>query len=793
MTTIYQKSKAVDFNNQLNETQLQNEINADPGIAPNLLYIGSVGDVVDIVFDVALSATELSILDNIIANYVPAAPKVTPELLISADNNVLHYTYNNQTYHFYPKFTKTIIISNSNDADYSSLKAAIAANPNPGSKFILHPGTYIEDNPIVVPPNCLIASSGTAPQTNIVAANPNNDLFVLGYWVKLKNLALIGASGAGARGVVYDGAQNGSGVYSFLSECLIVGCDIGMETYGGPDILIAQSVMIMPNQAGPATSTGVYAHSGGQFIALSSVVVSGIPGTGGIAVPINYGYRAEDAGSKISLSNCGVHFCTHGVTVDNDAFVEFNLIGATYNINTICVLGNGTKSKLRAALFRIDYSFVYDISFAATSADIGIFSGDFDTHKINNPNNLRFQSRFHDQESGMRSATVATGDLRFGSKREITTLNMGEGKYDNTSAVILTNTNLEVGTWADISTAALDIDANTFNIFAGTAAGNCCYLGRPDALVGVKVEMTTATSSITARDDIVWEYYDGTGWVAFNVMVAQDRPPLHQKNNAVVSYADKYHVRFGLTSATNFADYSLNGITKKWVRMRVVNALSSIPSALSFRLHVNTTKINATGFMSHFGDARNVKALSWSLNMTEPANANPADQDILLSDRLAIGRKHNKFASNTLDRIGFNVYLPPDLDTSFPVKLKFAFIGDSSTPGDVQFTARWDTSVAGVNVYRTITLAPSVSSKEKNKSTLITVSASDTEYRGEIDLDVHEVIPDPETGDAPILWVSFARDSSAGNPTDTYTGNIALIQFTPFYVSWRSGGNLLGF
>lgn len=69
MTTIYTKSLTTDFGGTINESSLHAEIVAEGGITPNLSRVERNGDVVDIVFDSALSAGEQTTLDTVISNH----------------------------------------------------------------------------------------------------------------------------------------------------------------------------------------------------------------------------------------------------------------------------------------------------------------------------------------------------------------------------------------------------------------------------------------------------------------------------------------------------------------------------------------------------------------------------------------------------------------------------------------------------------------------------------------------------------------------------------------------------
>jgi len=69
MTEVYSKSS--DFGNQLAEGQFHAEIEADPGITTTLLYVETVGDTVNVVFQSTISGSEQTALDAVVAAHTP--------------------------------------------------------------------------------------------------------------------------------------------------------------------------------------------------------------------------------------------------------------------------------------------------------------------------------------------------------------------------------------------------------------------------------------------------------------------------------------------------------------------------------------------------------------------------------------------------------------------------------------------------------------------------------------------------------------------------------------------------
>jgi hypothetical protein len=364
----------------------------------------------------------------------------------------------------------------------------------------------------------------------------------------------------------------------------------------------------------------------------------------------------------------------------------------------------------------------------------------------------------------------------------IESLCIGSGEYNVT---VMSNSNLESGTWITCN------HKKQFNMFQGTGADNCLYIGQNEAVVGCKFDINSVSAN-TSKDDIIWEYWDGNNWSGLSHMNTLAVAPFSYRDLSVVSYAEMQNIRFNVKKYnSNMSLKNLNGHNLYWVRMRIINNISAIPVANSVFTHISDTKFTSEGFLEFFGNARPVKRLPWTLGDTEPANSSPGNQDLYLSDRLGVGLKENEFYHGTVDRLGLNIFLPHDIDTSFPLKFKFAIVGDSNTAGNVELVCRWNISNQGSDVYWAANSAPTESPNEMSASTLIAINEEQKEFRGEIPIDLSRINPCPENSPPPLLTLTVERDSSSSNSSvDTYDGDIAFFQMSPFYVAWRVGGYL---
>ena len=390
------------------------------------------------------------------------------------------------------------------------------------------------------------------------------------------------------------------------------------------------------------------------------------------------------------------------MNVDNDGEFELTLFTSNTCGTGLYVGNTSTKSKVRAASFNIVNSITYDIDIQSTNADIELFSGEVDANLINNPNRVIINGKFYSYVDNKKFQTI-TGDLRVGTLEIPSTVMMGEGKYKNSTLTVFSNDNLEAGTWVDNTVAALSSDDSTFNLFQAVATGNCFYVGSTSNIYGIKVNVTTTSTSTPSKSDIVAEYWDGSAWTSLNSMQLLSTSPYYHNMDSFVTSANKQHLRYNITTATSMPNKTLNSVNKKWIRYRIVNTITGIPQAEYIKLHTNAKKINKDGFTEYFGNSRERCALNFN---TYLSNSTPGSQEIFLSDNLSVSKSNNKFADGAVTRIGLNTYMKTCTDTSFPIKLKFAFMGDNNTAGDVEWKVRYAYTTSGSSIYHNTTDAP---------------------------------------------------------------------------------------
>lgn len=771
MAETYTYYKSTHFLDDLYPTQLLNEINAL--IAIQVIAINIIGDNVDITF--ASELLDQTVLDGIVAAHVPTIVTYqTPY----PDNHLLKVNPAGTIYTYFGTQQKEIHISKDTSTAYKSLGEAIAANNSPNGVFVIHPGTYIENNPIVIPNGSSIKSSGTASNTTIIAQNPNADLVVLGINCRLFGIALFGAYGAGSRGIYFNGAQSGGvGRFSVLGEVIVTNCDICIENNGNNgagfvDTLFVDKVLVKANVR--SLSKGIYCRNGGQIISTSSYI-SGVPGYFAFA----NAYQCDGATSRLSLIASSAWFCNTGLFLDDSGSVEISVLSLNANVTGVKFGTIGTCSATINSL-TIKNSVQHDLSILGTTANLSIYTSFLDDSKFNNPNDVRINMKYNSEKYGSYYQTYL-GNVQVGSAFKPSRIGMGEGMNNTVGLVVLENDNLESGTWVNTTSNALNTTG--FNMFSTPAVDGSLYIGSDSDIYGIVLVVVTPTSSVTSMDDIVWEYWDGASWIQFNVMQTKAETPYSTIGDSFMSSASSYQIRFGLSSSNTFATKILNGLNKKWVRLRIVNNLVSIPISRSLKLHVNSTRVGVDGFTEYFGNSRSVKNMPIEyIGYSE--NSSLANQSFFVAKNLGIGGVKNSFPVGTQYGLGFCMKLPYDIDISFPIKLNLAFVGNNENAGIANWILRYNMTTANDDIYLDYGDSPLNLSTTQTTSSMVSFGANqhNKDKRTSLRININKVLPVTPNY---IIWLSLERD-----PGDTYSGAMNLIMMESEYVSWNNGKHL---
>lgn len=748
MSTTYSYSIVTDFSGAApNTTQLHDEIDSDLGIAPECTIVLVSEDDVSVVFDSALSAGEKTILDGLVLAHTATVPV----------RNVIKIGEYGQ---------------------YATLTEAIAAE---GARkiYIIEPGTYIEDNPITVPAESSVQSSGTLHNTVLKPLNPTANLLNISPTSYVRNLCIAGCTGTASQAIHFDGTLGSENDMASLEYVRFVDCYTAIHASGAPGKLLVGNCQI---EATTGTVSAAFDVEGGCKIVLSNNVIKGTSMN-----HIGVGVHASGSGTTLDNTALIIKDCNIGICIDDDAVFDSAHIECSDSTTAIEIGAAGTTSTFKSSAVTIRDSATYDIDIGAEEAFVHVSSGSIDPHKINNPNGVTLIASFHVSD-GDRQFRTDVGDMRFGMPSEPGKLAVGEGFYNMPGYVIMSNDNLEAGTWVDNTATALT-DGAVFDLLQGVTAGNACYLGADNPISGFKANIKTATVA-AASTDIIWEYWDGSAWLSLPKCSRKVKAPWNTQDLQIVTTKTKHQVYCGLGPSTTLGTKSLNGFERYWVRFRIAVGTTTIPRAEYFRLHVNNSRWGKAGYMEMYGNARTWIPLDMSFKDFTSITGTTS-QDLYLGDNLNLAGSNNTFPTGLLHSTGATKFLPTYLDTSFPLKFVLFYAGSVGTAGEMRWIVRWGSVFTGGSVYHNSTDAPTTGANELSITSDVTISAADTVYRLEAKLDVQtlDFSPDGNVGD--LFWINIARDGTATE--DTYSGDVSVLQVGLFGVNMHPGADLDAF
>ena len=733
-------------------------------------------------------------------------------------------------------FTKTVRVEPSG-GDFNSISGAIAAIDNPNSlnryNVIVGPGIYYEDNPIQLKQYVNVIGEGGFTSTVVEANDTGSDVFLLTSRCGLEGFQIgseTGMSGSTA-GVKF--VEPGA---CPISNIIFENCDVGIELDNANAYLDAKNMFAFTSVA--TMSAMVHVKNGELDIQHSKILLDShvdkaifVEGTGSIVFGnlllstsknLNHGIYAI-SGSNVVYTDvnflpqqpstnrpCGI--CADGkvgfiptrVSIDgvNIAYAQRALCsngGAAMTVTStklawndiaIQVENSGSGTQVTTNAVTVVGSNVWDLNVKSATGKVFGSGNSFDSTKLSLEQGssvyVSFVSDVTDDE-GMN----VLGELHVGSPEFPAETVMGEGDSYTRGMLIYTYESSS-DTWKDVTVSGSTPSDGLSIGFPGTASGDCIYLATTlqqseDYIKYFGLKLAVTQSINTGSGYALSEYYNGSEWVPFNFMLTQAGGEFLPLGRTLGGQTGSYHLRFDWRMNSNWSvsDDMGYGTDLFWARYRIIQPISQSILFDQIKIHSNRSEINGDGFLEYFGRARPYGTLPWDANLVKPGASAPVDQNVFLSDDLDVGRTENKFANTATDRIGFNSYLPEDLDTSCPVQLKWTIITDDNSGGNIDWNIRWGYSTDGDPVYLGQGSAPTTASNEQTMSISVAAPLQEISKTYTANLNIPDMVSRRESGsEGDMLWMTLERPVG-----DSHGGDVTLVNLTGKYTKWCEGGH----
>lgn len=670
---------------------------------------------------------------------------------------------------------------------YKTIKYALSqiTDNDVNNRYVINlTGVFLEDNPIQLKSYVTLVGIGGSIATRIEANNVGQDLFLNNVTTEVRGVALKNTTGkvielVGSSPTIFRDVTLLDCLQGFLindpitkGEFFDIACVTESITKEYAIKVEAGSVNIRNfTIVGNASITHpIWADGSTSFLNLISYVTS--------SPNIGTGLYASNSGS-ISFSTIGV-------------------LRADYGLRAV------SGGSIKGSAFSIEQSQIFDIFQEDDSSTFNLSGGTIDANKLAISNFENVRTLVSSTTEG-DPANVSTRELHVGTSELGRETCLGEG--DSTARGMLVYS-YDGASFTDVSNIARSVSGSTFSFPTTAGSGFYCSSDLIDhstqdykKFFGLKTIFSTPMSQGTGS--YVWEYWNGSSWINFNIMLTMSDPPYLSKAKVLDAITGSTQIRFASDLAgtsppfNNVGGWQKNdpvgsGTPRYWIRFRIVEDITTAPNIEQIKLHSNRTEANSDGWMEYFGTARPTNVLPLDFALSSPATLSaqaPQDVTVFLSDTIFIERKGNGFRNNRVDLTSFNTLLPPDVDTSTTILLLLTYVVEASTTGAVDWVVRYATSRVGDGVFFSEAEAPTTVGSEKEVTLTDTIPTNGEKKQRTvgIELDVSDSIFWDNEGNSDLLWIQIARD---GN-NDTFQGQVNLINILARYIKWNNGSRFI--
>ena len=655
--------------------------------------------------------------------------------------------------------TNRIVVATAG-GDVTSFEDAISL-AIPGTLILVGPETFDYSSKQVPP--IFTSIVGLDPLTSILNCTTANIVGIeCSGFNGIGNLTLSGPSGATGVGVDVP-----SGVTLVrASGVLFSGCGTGFRDASG-----TSTVLVDNTNSFNCTESGVHI-TGGSTTDLHAVNAQGsalATLTNGIL--IDGGSTAFIRATKIDGAGGG--FVTNGIHVDGGNARCAALV--VTNADSALVIGDLGGDIVHSG-GDISGSVTNDIKTGTGVSRIFMDGSIADATKFSVGASTTLHGS-HIVETEDEEGTQFLGGVVVGKPGNGQQLSMGEGDAFTVGMHVLTNTNLEIGTWVDESANAASASGSTVTLFSGVTADHATYVGYTESAVTSLLTKMSTTAIDLGAGSISVSYWDGATYIDV-VPFASDAASPHKQHAQGLfertSQTDNIRVDTldGLSTAK-----TLNSITAHWLRFLIVADITTSPVLEQIRLRLNQGYFGNEALLEVFG--KDQPDLPLPISQRYAINgSSPTTAVFDLSANIILEIPESKFAGNAKDAFGVDVTTPSNLDTSRPLIITVLWSVDGAAAGDVELELfLLQGFVAGDNIDSgTLTETPIT-------PIVTTIGAGSG---GVMQSTVFSVcVPDVTEGDE--ITFMLQRDATGGNdPPDTLTAAIQIFKFSVVGKSWHN-------
>lgn len=488
-----------------------------------------------------------------------------------------------------------------------------------------------------------------------------------------------------------------------------------------------------------------------------------VDGSGGIGFNFNAGV-AETA----TLIECTANNCSIGFQILGDPSANITVInclslfcGDAYKIGSgggqLIFAGSGASGSTGHDLNVVDSD-----GFPQGAASL------LDSSKISIADNGRhslIHSSIIEGDDGIR----VIGELSVGTHRHPAEVAFGGGNHHIIGLSVKRNTNLEAGTWSDITDEMESFSGSTASMFPGSASGNAIYVGGDIPFPNINVELDSAMD--IGSGSLETEFWNGSSWESVPVL-SVDENTLPQFGNDILTRGTDEHIRFG--DVTGWATKTLDGVNKYWFRIRISSAITTIPVAQRIKLGVDAFEIDANGVATLFGSARQTRVLNTRLSSSYPiASFNPLDNNIDVTNILEFIVTNNQLPDGDASGVGDIIIIPEGIDTSLSIQYEVLWAPVTGATGDVELALKRSLFKVGS------VLDGSNPETDLFDVTTISSGVADKTYRTTFSFIEPTAVP----GD--MLALAIGRNANAGNADDTLSSDIYIVSVRASARFWR--------